>query len=108
MTDSTNVSFSINKEDDFNTSDYEFEKLLQKKTKSRFDKNSNSEGVKMFFCKNCGGDFSTKGNLQVHVLTIHENKRPFKCTFEGCTKGYSNKSRLMIHMNIHVNFIIKF
>ena len=55
------------------------------------------------FCIVCKKTFSTIGNLRNHVMTIHENKRPFKCTFPGCTKSYSIQSRLQVHYRIHVS-----
>ena len=52
-------------------------------------------------CKLCLKNFSTNGNLKNHILTIHENKRPFKCSFPNCDKSYSNKSRLEVHERTH-------
>ena len=34
-------------------------------------------------------------------MSIHDNYRPFKCSFQDCTKTYSTKSRLIIHERTH-------
>lgn len=52
-------------------------------------------------CPSCKKKFSTNGNLKNHILTIHEKKRPFKCTHPNCDKSYSNKSRLEVHERTH-------
>lgn len=55
------------------------------------------------FCAACKKTFSTIGNLRNHIMTIHENNRPFKCSFPGCNKSYSIQSRLQVHSRIHVS-----
>ena len=68
--------------------------------------NSSSPQIKLIasenanFCSDCGKTFSTSGNLRNHILTIHENLRPFKCP--NCSKSYSLESRLLVHTRIHV------
>ena len=57
------------------------------------------------FCTECGKIFSTSANLRNHVLTIHENMRPYKCPYPNCNKSYSIESRLQVHTRIHVNII---
>ena len=52
-------------------------------------------------CNICLKIFSTNGNLKNHITTIHQNFRPFKCTFQNCNKSYSNKSRLLVHERTH-------
>lgn len=59
--------------------------------------------TKLNFCSSCNKTFSTMGNLRNHIMTIHENKRPFMCTFPSCKKSYSIESRLQVHYRIHVN-----
>ena len=52
-------------------------------------------------CEKCNKLFSTPGNLKVHVITVHEHYRPFKCTFPNCTKVYASGSQLIIHERTH-------
>ena len=52
-------------------------------------------------CDICNKLFSTNGNLKNHIMAIHENNRPFHCSFNGCSKSYSNKSRLIVHERTH-------
>ena len=53
------------------------------------------------YCSKCNKTFSTAGNLRNHIMTIHENQRPFKCPHPGCNKMYSIESRLQVHYRIH-------
>ena len=52
-------------------------------------------------CEICKKSFSTLGNMRNHYLTIHQNYRPYKCEFPGCTKRYSILSRYQVHMRTH-------
>ncbi|MCQ2820359.1 MAG: hypothetical protein MJ252_24090 [archaeon] len=54
-----------------------------------------------FKCPKCLKNYSTKGNLKNHFQTIHLQICPFKCTFEGCTKSFSSKSKLEVHLKFH-------
>jgi uncharacterized Zn-finger protein len=56
-------------------------------------------------CDLCHRLYSTKGNLKSHIEAIHKRKKPFKCSFENCSKSYSNTSRLTIHQRTHVKKI---
>ena len=56
---------------------------------------------KRFFCEKCNKLFSTHSSLRIHIMTIHENNRPFKCTFPDCTKAYISKAKLIIHERTH-------
>ena len=53
-------------------------------------------------CDICYKSFSTLGNMRNHKMTIHENYRPFKCTFPGCNKKYSIENRYQVHMRTHL------
>jgi uncharacterized Zn-finger protein len=55
-----------------------------------------------FLCEICNNNFTTKGNLKNHILSIHKKIKPFKCDL--CETSYTNKCRLVIHLRTHVNF----
>ena len=52
-------------------------------------------------CQICKKTFSTLGNMRNHLLTIHQNYRPYKCEFPGCDKRYSILSRYQVHIRTH-------
>ena len=52
-------------------------------------------------CEICKKSFSTLGNMRNHFLTIHQNYRPYKCEFPGCSKRYSILSRYQVHLRTH-------
>ena len=60
-----------------------------------------SNQVTKQICPLCSKLFSTNGNLKNHIMTIHKNIRPYKCSYTGCNKEYSNKSRLEVHIRTH-------
>ncbi|TPX65154.1 hypothetical protein CcCBS67573_g08212 [Chytriomyces confervae] len=51
-------------------------------------------------CAVCLKEFTKNAKLQLHLMS-HSGERPFKCTFEGCTKAYSRKSHLDVHALSH-------
>lgn len=57
--------------------------------------------IKKFKCLICQKRYSTKGNLNNHTKTIHENIRPYRCDYNNCDKCYSNPSKLETHKRIH-------
>lgn len=59
---------------------------------------SNDESVltrKPFFCTRCLTGFSTKGNLNVHLRTVHFKTYTFKC--KTCDHQFSTKASLIRH-----------
>ena len=51
-------------------------------------------------CHYCGKKFPRRGHLNRH-LKFHENKREFKCTYEGCDKAFNTKHCLTKHQLVH-------
>lgn len=45
--------------------------------------------------------FGSKNCLQFHLL-FHENKRQFKCQYEGCGKEFNTKESLSQHKLVHL------
>ena len=61
---------------------------------------------KPFKCKFCAIHVFQKGDLNKHIISVHEKKKPFKCEFGG--KNFSHKSHLNRHItSVHenVNFV---
>ena len=57
--------------------------------------------VEKFFCEKCKKSFTTAGNLRNHIKFIHENNRPYKCSFPNCNKAYGVRKKLIIHERTH-------
>jgi uncharacterized Zn-finger protein len=56
---------------------------------------------KQNICSICNKPFSTLGNMRNHIMSIHKNIRPFKCSYPGCDKKYSIESRYQVHLRTH-------
>ncbi|GAB0488931.1 hypothetical protein MMPV_000144 [Pyropia vietnamensis] len=52
-----------------------------------------------FRCSLCSATFKAKGDMQRHVVSIHEQRRPHACT--QCTKSFSHRG----HLNRHVQTV---
>ena len=52
-------------------------------------------------CHICHKPFSTLGNMRNHIMSIHQNYRPYKCTYPGCNKRYSIENRFQVHLRTH-------
>lgn len=57
--------------------------------------------MELFVCNICQRPFSTNGNLKNHIVSIHNKILPYKCPYDNCTKAYSNRSRLEVHIRTH-------
>uniref|UniRef100_A0A8C0X146 C2H2-type domain-containing protein n=1 Tax=Castor canadensis TaxID=51338 RepID=A0A8C0X146_CASCN len=49
----------------------------------------------------CGRTYTTMFNLQSHILSFHEEKRPFVCEHAGCGKTFAMKQSLTRHAIVH-------
>ena len=54
------------------------------------------EGKKPFKCNICNASFARKNHLKTHVASVHEGKKPFKCNI--CDASFSQKPRLSTHV----------
>lgn len=62
-------------------------------------KEQNSALVKKpFFCTRCLTGFSTKGNLNVHLRTVHFTTYDFRCS--NCDGQFSTKASLIRHVKM--------
>ena len=85
----TKLSFNIQESQNENTFNQSLIELSTKKEKPNI-------------CHFCNKQFSTLGNMRNHIMVIHENYRPFKCTYPGCNKKYSIESRYQVHLRTHI------
>ncbi|VDI20981.1 KRAB domain-containing zinc finger protein [Mytilus galloprovincialis] len=59
------------------------------------------ERLRPFKCDICTKTFSNRSNLQKHLM-VHNNERPHKC--QQCKKAFRTRSNLKYHMDVvHVN-----
>ena len=91
LQDKKNIIYQKDTSNSCQTKNYTFSSEIQD------PKNSKKE----FFCEKCSKYFSTSGNLRTHIMIIHDNYRPFKCTFPNCTKKYATISKLVAHERTH-------
>ena len=78
--------------------------IIDSENKNKLLKETSIESTqnKQNICNICNKPFSTLGNMRNHITTIHQNYRPFKCTFPGCNKKYSIESRYQVHLRTHL------
>ena len=79
----------------FNIQEIKSEKKIS--NQSNIETNQKNQNI----CEICKKHFSTLGNMRNHIMTIHEDYRPFRCTFPGCNKKYSIESRFQVHLRTH-------
>ncbi|XP_070133029.1 zinc finger protein Paris-like [Drosophila bipectinata] len=53
----------------------------------------------LFVCPVCSKPFSYKGNLKIHIQSVHNGERPYTCPH--CNKGFSHKGNLKNHIRSH-------
>ena len=51
----------------------------------------------------CGSIFSPKYDMKIHVESVHEKKKTFKC--EICDKNFANKKNMVTHVENMVTHI---
>lgn len=56
--------------------------------------------IKPFECKICGGKYTRSSTLKIHSYT-HLNIKPFKCSYKGCNRGFTEKGNMQIHLKTH-------
>lgn len=61
------------------------------------DEDSESKRV---LCLTCDKSFSSDSHLRVH-MRIHNDNRPFHCSFKGCEKKFITGYSLKIHNRVH-------
>lgn len=54
-------------------------------------------------CHLCDRTFKAVCRLKAHFEEVHENKRGFNCTYEGCKWAFATNSKLKRHMKTHLN-----
>lgn len=74
-----------------------FSEQLLEMHRRRHNQPSNDRRV---MCSICGIYLKKFNSLKCHML-IHSGEKPFKCTYEGCDKGFRSKSSRAEHMRRH-------
>jgi general transcription factor IIIA len=49
-------------------------------------------------CEKCNAAFYTAQHLKRH-LKLHDNPKPFVCTYEGCNEAFSKHNQLLLHIS---------
>ena len=72
-----------------------------KRKKYTSKKNVIKTSENKLLCESCKKVFSTTGSLKNHIMIVHENYRPYKCTFPNCKKEYGRQDQLIVHERTH-------
>lgn len=56
--------------------------------------------IKPFECSICGGKYSRSSTLKIHSYT-HLEEKPFKCPYQGCNRGFTEKGNMQVHLKTH-------
>ncbi|XP_033109982.1 zinc finger protein 431-like isoform X2 [Anneissia japonica] len=55
----------------------------------------------LYQCDECGKRYATMYGLKGHIKAVHENHRPFTCSFENCKYACVSNCELQIHIRTH-------
>ena len=68
-------------------------------SKQNVDKHISSvhEGKKPYLCSQCGSSYGDKFNLKIHIERVHEGKKPYQCG--QCDKKFGHKCHLKTHVS---------
>ena len=56
-------------------------------------------------CSICDQRFTRKGSLNMHIRSVHEEKKPHKCSI--CDASFAEKGSLTAHINgVHGNLFV--
>ena len=69
-------------------------KILRRSKSSKIEVNYNGDKSKLWECTICGNELSSKHNLESHISSIHEGKKPFQCNI--CNKNFTQKGSLQV------------
>ena len=66
-----------------------------RREKLLYHHNRNCHSNMEFKCPHCEKTFNQNGNLKIHISTVHENNRPFNCSF--CEAPFKTKKHVWQH-----------
>ncbi|XP_071957869.1 uncharacterized protein [Antedon mediterranea] len=52
-------------------------------------------------CDECGKKYVSLDGLRLHIKSVHENNKPFVCTYDNCKYAAVSNSELEIHIRTH-------
>ena len=57
------------------------------------------EGDRSFNCYICSNSFASKSNLNVHIKSVHEGKKSFRCNKDSCDAAFASNGELDRHVS---------